>query len=299
MAMQEILEWLDSKRSYDAGVRLYQKYGKDPLLHRLFQEDYSEFKLKRLHQALEQLASGLPTKKTIVAKVPDPPKPAGGISEVIYVPASEINDIKKQVNYLAEEKEDLQYQVGDLEDTQYDLQKQVAAIDADQDKLKEDVAKLKIAQKSAPRGWPVDMDETVRSLHDQWHPLFVEKKSLQARIYDVALTGQKDPAKKKEAGAIAHRILDLRDACRNIYKRRDYYLVHGKVLEEPKLIDIPEDPKKWPLTLQNYQRYLRDYNNKLKKLSQTEANKSKLEDIQKQIAKYQWGINEIKKLLGL
>lgn len=294
--MQEILEWLDSKRSYDEGVKLYLKYGKDPLLHKLFQEEYSEFKLKKLHTVLEQLAG--PAVDTVSPKI-STSKPGLIISPAeVIVPAANIQEIKNQVTEIIEEKEaELRWQIDDLEDEQYNLRKQVDTINNDQEKLQEDVKKLQVAQKGAPRGWPPSMDETLRGLHDQWHPLFVEKKSLQARIYDLALLGQKDPLKKKEAGAMAHRILDLRDACREIYKRRDHYLVNGEVLQEPKLLDIPDDPKKWPITLQNYERYARQYRNKLAKIAVTEANQTRIENFKKQLAKYEWGVNELKNLL--
>lgn len=55
--MLDVKFWLNSRvKDYDAGVQLYLKYGQDPMLKRLFtKEAESEFKQRRLHQALQEL----------------------------------------------------------------------------------------------------------------------------------------------------------------------------------------------------------------------------------------------------
>lgn len=272
--MDEIRRWLDSKRPYDAGVKLYMQYGQDPLHLLLFQEEYTEFKRVRLIELLEGLCLASP-------EPPTEPVLAGGISEVVMVNIEDVEEFKQLQNDhedLLEEKEELEIQVETLEEEKQGLQ--------------DENQKLKSERKNAPRGWPAAMDETIKALHDQWHPLFVEKKNIQARIYDIALAGQSDPEKKKEAGAMAHKILDLRDQCKRIYAQRDHYIKYHKLPEEKKPIGIPDDPMKWPVTLQNFQRYVRDYKNKLLKQPHNEA-------FQKQLEKYQWGVAELKKIMKL
>ena len=91
---------------------------------------------------------------------------------------------------------------------------------------------------------------------------------------------------------MAHRILDLDDACDDIYRQRDHYLAHGHLPEEPKPLALVVDPAKMPLALANCSRYLRDYKNKLKKHP---------DDVRAaaQLAKYEWAVAEYKKILKL
>lgn len=76
-------------------------------------------------------------------------------------------------------------------------------------------------------GWPLQLDATLKALYDGWKLKFDETRSLEARLYDVAKKGGDDKNSEMEAGAMAHRILDLRDEIREMYKDRDYYLQHG------------------------------------------------------------------------
>jgi hypothetical protein len=56
--MDDIRIWFNGARKYEDGVQLYLKYGKDPLLIKLFtQESYSDFKLKKLTSALDDILS--------------------------------------------------------------------------------------------------------------------------------------------------------------------------------------------------------------------------------------------------
>lgn len=113
--------------------------------------------------------------------------------------------------------------------------------------------------------WPGEMDAIVKSLHEQWKPLFAEMNDLQTRLYDVAVAGKTDKAKEIAAGKMAHKILDLDDACESIYARRDHYMQHGKLPEESKPADVVVDPVKMVVALKNAERYVREFKNKLKK----------------------------------
>lgn len=62
--MDEIRSWLQGPKNYDAGAKLYLMYGKDHALRRVFSEPSSEFKKKKLEEALK----GLLTKKADVVK---------------------------------------------------------------------------------------------------------------------------------------------------------------------------------------------------------------------------------------
>lgn len=285
---EEIKAWLDSKRNYEAGIHIYFKYGNDSLLTLLFKEAYSDFKLQKLIEVVGALIT------TPVPQASEEKKKETKVAEVTHmsdaIDSVILANIEKNVDILFNKQDD-------IEDDHYNLQNQVEEIATEQNNLEKKVDQLKNSPKFTPRGWPKEMDETLKALHDEWFPKFTEKKNLQARLYDIALAGQQDLDKKKEAGAMAHKILDLRDEIRNIYQKRDYYMQHKKLPEEPKLLDIPEDYKRWPLTLQNYQRYARDYRNQLRSLAVTEENKDKIAAAMKQLQKYEWGIEKLKELM--
>lgn len=147
-------------------------------------------------------------------------------------------------------------------------------------------------ERLAEKRWPKERDTTLEALHQQWRIKFLEMTSLQSRIYDVALAGQTDSAKKQEAGQMAHRILDLDDECDDLYRQRDHYIKHNRLPEEPKPMDLVVDVKKIPLALANCQRYIRDYKNKLLK----EPGNVKAAA---QLQKYQWAAAEYQKTLNL
>lgn len=160
-------------------------------------------------------------------------------------------------------------------------------------------AKVEVEKKAAvesvalnDRRWPKERDATLSALHEKWKPMFAEMMNLMSRIYDVALEGKTDVAKKKEAGAMAHRILDLDDECEDIYTLRDHYLKHGRMpnVEETPL-EVVVDPKKWPVALENCRRYVRQYKNKLK-------NKPDDVNAAKQLARYEWGVEYYMKQLN-
>lgn len=65
--MESIRIWLNGDRLYSSGVKLFQQYGKDPLLKRLFAEPVvTDFKKSRLTDALTSLLT-VPADKTKIA----------------------------------------------------------------------------------------------------------------------------------------------------------------------------------------------------------------------------------------
>lgn len=141
------------------------------------------------------------------------------------------------------------------------------------------------------RRWSEQMDPTETALHNKWMPIYAEMMNISARLYDIALAGTKDASKKEEAGRMAHKILDLDDECDKIYEQRDYYLKHKKLPTEKGEIELVVDPKMIPLALQNAQRYVRQYKNKLSK---------KPDDVNaaKKLRQYEWAVAEYLKKLN-
>lgn len=221
--MDDIHEWLKGNKDYDAGAKLYLMHGKEQSLRRVFSEPVSEFKKKKLVEALTALV----TKKVEAAK-------------------------------------------------KIEVTKQAA------------IEHISVSN----RKWPAKKDATLTALHEKWKPLYAEMMSLMSRIYDVALAGQTDSAKKQEAGRMAHRILDLDDECDAIYEQREFYLKHNKLKEEEKPMELVTDVKKIPLALSNAQRYVRDYKNKLLK---------KPDDVfaAEKLKQYEWAVGVYKKQLNL
>ena len=65
----EITNWLNSDRNYDDGVFLYQKYGKNPVLKRLF-PGREKFQAEKLAYELGKLI-GLGFNQTLESQEPD------------------------------------------------------------------------------------------------------------------------------------------------------------------------------------------------------------------------------------
>ena len=273
--MKAVHEWLLGLQAYDEGAKLYQQHGTDPLLKKLFKEGYTAYKAGRLKEALAKL---LPGDEVTVYH-------ADGNFTVkpIMVPAEE-EAMKIKVESLAEDNRDLSCCIDDV-------QGDVELLRNDHEDLAEKVKTLEMAPRFRTKGWPHPMDATVQELHDQWQPLFLEKQNIKARIYDVAKAGTTDPVKKKEAGAMAHRIFYLRDACLVIYNKRDYYLLHKKLPEEAKPMELSTNALQWPTDIKNYERYIREYKVKLRKDPNHKTAPA-------QIAKYEWAIAELKKRIG-
>lgn len=285
MEQNRLQEWLTGTRPYEEGVQLYQQFGSDALLKRLFQEGWSEFKERKLCQLLEALAALPVLPDVYMAPVPG----IGGIKPVEMVAAKDFTPVL-EVKQLQAENEYLADEVSELEDQNQELQDEVADLQEENTNLKERSKRLRFA------GWPVEMDETLQILHRYWKPLIAEKYNLQARIYDVAKRGQKDDASREQARIMALRILELRKQCRAIYDKRDHYLNHGELPREaPKPSGISTEPKEWPLKLANAQKYLRDYKAKYRK----EDDAEKRQAIQVKINEYEAVVAEYKKLLGI
>jgi hypothetical protein len=119
----------------------------------------------------------------------------------------------------------------------------------------------------AHSGWPNPItDPVMRALWDQWRPKYAELMSLQQRLYEVALQGEKgDSNKKLEACQMAHRIMDLDDECDEIYAERDHYLQRGHLPGNSQPVEPVGDPVRWATELQNCQRYVRNYRLKITK----------------------------------
>ena len=168
------------------------------------------------------------------------------------------------------------------------LQKRVVQEVKQQEKKKVAISNVGWPEKK----WPEERDNTLQALYETWKPKFAEMMSLMSRLYDVALAGQTDEAKKQEAGQMAHKILDLDDECDAIYEKRDHYLQHKSLPAEQPLMELVVDPLKIPLALQNEQRYVRDYKNKLKK----ELGNLKAAE---QLRKHEWAVDQYKKILKI
>lgn len=148
-----------------------------------------------------------------------------------------------------------------------------------------------------PHAWPPlpIEDQVLKALWEQWRPKYAELKSLQQRLYHVALGGKTDVNKRLEAGQMAHRILDLADDVEALYIERDHYLDTGSLISHSTSEAEVIDPVRWATELKNNERYVRDYKAKLaKEPNHKNAVKwaDKLKEKQALLAKY-------KKLLKL
>lgn len=249
-------------------------------------EPWSAFKEAKLLKAMEQLAPG---DVVVIKEQYSFPKQTG---KFLFGPSPE--ELKEVIGIVESNVEDLDYKIESVSDDVSDVRQELEETILPIEQLQKDVAHLKNNTIPKQKGWPQVMDATMQELHREWLPLFGEKKNLQARLHETATAGLTDEKKRDEAGAMAAKILDLRDAIRKIYAKRDAYKATGKLPEEKKPfeLEIPTDPNKWPITLANYQRYVRDYKAKLKK-------KPGNENFKKQLAKYEWGVAELKRLMNV
>jgi chromosome segregation ATPase len=276
--MDSLREWLNGKRDYASGVKLYQELGTDPAMKRMFSEPESEFKKKKLVKALEDIYEG---EKRGIQSVSSPP-PALISTQPVAPHIEELKEIKQELDHVAKELqetrdqlEDLEWEKSDLEDENFELQEKLRSI-------------------KQRNGWPVEMDDIIAALHAQWKQKFLTMVDLQSRLYEVARVGKTDKAKEREAGEMALKILDLRDEVIATYAKRDHYLVNGNLPEEPTKEEECLDPMLWPVKLANAQRYARDYRSKLNKLGET--NEKYLPTLQ-QLQKWEKEIDKYKKLL--
>lgn len=143
-------------------------------------------------------------------------------------------------------------------------------------------------------GWPPHPieDPVLRALHAQWKPLYSEMMNAQSRVYEVALLARKkDSNKRLEACQLVHRIMDLDDEIDEIYGRRDYYLQHRSLPDDPQPV-IVGDPVRWATELNNALRYVRRYKQWLQNQPDNVKWASKLKHFTEQVSHY-------KKLLKL
>jgi FtsZ-binding cell division protein ZapB len=264
--MDKLREWLNGKRDYASGVELYEQLGKDLAMKRMFSEPESPFKIKKLVIALESIWNS--QKQGLQAISAHPPiqpsnQPAAPLNK-------ELQEIKQELDQVTQERDDVRDQLEDLEWEKENLEEE-------NDELQKKLRSIK-----SRNGWPVEMDETISSLHAQWKQKFLTMVDLQSRLYEVARAGQKDGAKQKEAGAMALQILDLRDQVIGFYAKRDHYLVEGKLPEEPVAEEKCIDPNLWPLKYENAMKYARNYRAELKAIEETDPKYlKKLQQVQK------------------
>lgn len=142
-----------------------------------------------------------------------------------------------------------------------------------------------------PGRWsdPAHMDAAEKDLHATWHPLFLEMNNLQARIYDVAKAGTTDGEQQKAAGIMAHRILNLAQQCKAIYKTRDAYFSTGQ-LPAP-AVALAVDPQIAFLKLKNAERYVREFTAKLKAKPNDKKATEKLAHWQNIVSEYKTQLN--------
>ena len=109
----EITNWLNSDRNYDDGVFLYQKYGKNPVLKRLF-PGREKFQAEKLAYELGKLI-GLGFNQTLESQEPDNKQvPDSGSDETNYPPV--INRIIAEFSRLYNERGMLKKQENDTPD---------------------------------------------------------------------------------------------------------------------------------------------------------------------------------------
>jgi hypothetical protein len=125
--------------------------------------------------------------------------------------------------------------------------------------------------------WPPESsDEILTALREQWRPLYGKLTNLQARIHDIALSGKKSATKQMQACQMAGEIIDLDEQIRSIYSKKDYYLKHHKLPDEPFTvpIQIGDDKIAWSRR-ENLKRYLRTLANQLSRHKISDAKRPK------------------------
>jgi hypothetical protein len=277
--MQDIRTWLQSAvKNYDSGVKLYLKYGNNPGLKALFtDEDESDFKRAKLIRVLADLAgahqSVNPEKSSAVA-----PQSIQGLNQRNIVLQKDIHQAPVDSDRFCALRLEM-------------LQNKIAIVKAEQDLEGLQAVKRK-------RSWSVEpiTDDVEKALHGQWKPLYAELMSLQHRVYDLAVQGEKgDSNKKLEACQAAHRIVDLDQLIDDIYLQRDQYLATGKLFKKLVAKEVIGDPVRWATELANLKRYAREYRLKLSK----HPNDRKAAKWAEKLADIDVDIDKYKKLLKL
>lgn len=202
--MHDIQQWLNSFKDYDAGVRLYLKYGRDKALIALFtREACTDFKKKKLEAVLGGLYKNY--------KHPTTPQAA-------------LDRLQREQN-----------------------------------------------PATAFKTWPAQpiADPVLLALYNQWKPLYQEMMGLQARAYEIGIMARNgDSNQKREAAVVCLRILELDDACDELYAKRDYYYAYGRLPDVYTEASLPVvEPMAAARQYQNVMRYLREHRTKLEKQS--------------------------------
>lgn len=263
--METIRKWLNGSRDYTSGVQLYMVHGTDKNLHRLFTaEGYSDFKNKKLLEALQALLAGQGAAVITTAL------PAGKA-------ALSANKLAQDTNKSAP-----------LANSLVDMQAQKKA-------TTEALRSAPIEPRKEQRRWSEIMDQVERSLFDKWKPLYSELMDLQHQVGTIARQADQDPSLEPEARRMALRILELDKICEQIYSDRNYYLQHNKLPEGPGDLKIDPDPRTWPKKLENNMRYVRDKKLLLEKEQDPDKKRKILSQLQyreQMVAKYKSLLNK-------
>lgn len=278
--MENLRTWLNGCRDYTSGVAIYNQYGTDPALKRMFAEPETDFKRKRLEKALEQLWEArevpAPAIQNITAKrdtSPTPPDEVKLLKETIRDQDEVIDELRQDRENLEEDKEILESEVEELSDELHALKK-----------------------RTDKNGWPLDPDEVLKSLRAQWYKAFLEQKDLQSRLYEVAKAGVRNKAKEKEAGVMALKILDLQESIFSFYGQRDHYLKHGQLPAPPEPVEECLDPVLYKTKYDNAMKYCRTRRKELQKLSPEDLRYLEVQTI---LQKWQAEADKYRKLLKL
>lgn len=260
-----IKDWLNNGGTYAEGVELLLQATTDQSLHELFAEAESDFKRKLLKEELKALVMASPA--------------------LINQPV--IDQVINQENVI----QDLQDENDTKDETIQELQE---VIDMKDNQIQQ-LEQTKPVHIKTPGRWshPDHRDETEKSLHDEWHPLFLEMQHHRNTIYEVAKAGAVYPEKKTEACHKAQAIIKLSKQCREIYKKRDHYFKHGVLpYEAPPLEQYAVDPIAAVKDLENRKRYVRTMKANLAK-NPDDQNSQQL------LARHRAAVDHYKKLLNI
>lgn len=121
----------------------------------------------------------------------------------------------------------------------------------------EELQGSKIGKVISDNRWGDGSDVVLNTLRREWETAFSEMKMLQHRLLDIP--------DDLERCAAAHKIIELDKQIDELYAKRDHYKEKGKLPHEKDEKRQAIDPVKWPVKLQNAERYIREYKVKLKK----------------------------------
>lgn len=129
----------------------------------------------------------------------------------------------------------------------------------------------KPAKKSAPKPAPLEKtpapntkDSVIEALDAEWKPKY---KLMQFYRNRLRKYGKSNAAKHiNDRAQWAKKVLELEQECMVVWRRRDYYLQHGKLPDVPVVKkQLPTDPLEIGRRVENLKRYIRREGEKLKK----------------------------------